>query len=71
MAILRWHPLGQSSWGQSVDRWEPFRELSDFQSEMNRLFDGMFARPMAMPGPSGSGRRRWQRAWLPQTGWRQ
>jgi HSP20 family protein len=57
MAILRWRPLGQSSWGQSVDRWEPFRELSDFQSEMNRLFDGMFARPMAMPGT--------ERVWAP------
>ena len=57
MAILRWRPLG-TSWGQSMDRWEPFRDLSDIQAEMNRLFDGVFARPMA--AMSGA-----ERLWAP------
>ena len=37
MAILRWRPMGQS-----VERWDPFREVGDFQSELNRVFDGFF-----------------------------
>ena len=42
MAILRWRPLSQST-----ERWEPFHDLSDLQSEMNRLFGGVFGRPAA------------------------
>ena len=38
-----------------MDRWQPFGELSDIQTEMNRLFDGVFARPMAAP----------ERVWAP------
>jgi HSP20 family protein len=45
MAILRWRPMGQS-----VERWDPFREVGDFQSEFNRVFDGVFGRAGNMPG---------------------
>ena len=45
MAILRWRPMGQS-----VERWDPFREVGDFQSELNRVFDGFFGRSGTMPG---------------------
>jgi HSP20 family protein len=37
-------------------RWEPVRELSSLQGEMNRLFNAFFDTPM--PGGSG-GSRRW------------
>ena len=33
MAMQRWRPFG------SRERWEPFRNLSDIQGEMNRLFE--------------------------------
>jgi HSP20 family protein len=33
MAMLRWRPVG------SVERWEPFRNLVDIQSEVNHLLD--------------------------------
>lgn len=33
---------------QSVDRWDPFREVGDLQSDMNRMFDGFFGR--SLPG---------------------
>jgi HSP20 family protein len=36
--------------GQSVERWDPFREVGDFQSELNRVFDGFFGRTGTMPG---------------------
>lgn len=45
MAILRWRPIGQR-----VERWDPFREVGDFQSELNRVFDGFFGRTGTMPG---------------------
>lgn len=45
MAILRWRPIGQS-----VERWDPFREVGDFQSELNRVFDGFFGRTGTVPG---------------------
>ena len=45
MAILRWRPMGQS-----VERWDPLREVGDFQSEFNRVFDGVFGRAGKMPG---------------------
>src|SRR4029453_9794822 len=37
MAILRWRPVDQSM--------DPFREVVEIQSEMNRLFSGLFGRP--------------------------
>jgi HSP20 family protein len=40
----------------SIVRWEPLRELSSVQSEMNRLFDGLFE-PGRSPVPSEM--RRW------------
>ena len=38
--IERWRPHGTA-----VERWEPFRNVNEIQSEMNRLFDGFFGRP--------------------------
>jgi HSP20 family protein len=38
-------------------RWEPARELSSLQSEMNRLFNTFFDTPTA--GGNGGGARRW------------
>jgi len=38
-----------------MDRWEPFRELSEIQTEMNRVFSGMFGRSM----PANGGERIW------------
>jgi HSP20 family protein len=38
-------------------RWEPQRELSSLQSEMNRLFNTFFDTPT--PGGNGGGVRRW------------
>jgi HSP20 family protein len=49
MTIARFHPFSSG-----VD---PFRDLSDTQSELNRLFDGFFGRPSAAPGV--------ERAWAP------
>jgi HSP20 family protein len=37
----------------TIVRWEPFRELSSLQTEMNRLFNAAFE------GPGNSGSRRW------------
>jgi HSP20 family protein len=39
----------------TIVRWEPMRELTSLQSEMNRLFNTVFD----TPGSSGSGLRRW------------
>jgi HSP20 family protein len=50
MAMERWRPFG------AADRWEPFRNVSDIQGEVNRLFDSLLGR-QAM-GPNA-------RAWLP------
>jgi HSP20 family protein len=41
----------------AIVRWEPFRELSTIQSEMNRLFNSAFDAPT--PGDGGSTLRRW------------
>ncbi len=49
MAIERWRPFSMTS------RWEPFRELSDIQHEMNRLFDSFFGRPATVQ----TGERLW------------
>lgn len=39
----------------AIVRWEPFRELSSLQTEMNRLFNGVFDAPSAGNGVA----RRW------------
>ena len=39
----------------TIVRWEPFRELSSLQSEMNRLFNTAFD----TSGPGNGGARRW------------
>ena len=52
MAMTRWTPFG------SLERWDPFRNLGDIQSEMNRLFDSFSGRPATM-GQAG------ERMWLP------
>jgi HSP20 family protein len=43
----------------AIVRWEPFRELSTLQSEMNRLFNSAFDTPTG-PGNGGAARR-----WMP------
>jgi HSP20 family protein len=40
----------------TIVRWEPFRELSSLQSEMNRLFNAAFG---DMPNGGTGGSRRW------------
>ena len=52
MALLSWRPVNRS-----MERWEPFRDLSDVQSEMGRLLEGVFGRHM--PGAS------LERVWAP------
>jgi HSP20 family protein len=52
MAMERWRPFGLT-----VDRWQPYRGLSDIQSEMNRMFDSVFGHP-ATPSTS-------ERIWAP------
>ena len=42
MTVVRWRPVNQS-----VVRWDPFREVGDLQSEMNRVFDGFFGGSVA------------------------
>jgi HSP20 family protein len=43
----------------TIVRWEPFRELSSLQNEMNRLFNSAFDSP---PGNGGNLARRWMPA---------
>jgi HSP20 family protein len=52
MAMERWRPFG------STERWEPFRNVSDIQGEVNRLFDTFLGRPAAGTMVNG-------RPWLP------
>jgi HSP20 family protein len=40
----------------AIVRWEPLRELSTLQNEMNRLFDNVFDAPQ---GSNGGAMRRW------------
>jgi HSP20 family protein len=40
----------------AIVRWEPLRELSTLQNEMNRLFDNVFDTPQA---GNATGMRRW------------
>src|SRR6266511_3094018 len=42
MAIVRFRPLGSAL--------DPFRDISDMQSEMNRVFDSFFGRPSQVGG---------------------
>lgn len=42
MAIVRFRPFGSAL--------DPFRDLSDMQSEMNRVFDSFFGRPSQVGG---------------------
>ncbi len=49
MTIERWRPFG------ATERWRPFRELSDIQTEMNRLFDSVFGYPASV----STGERIW------------
>ena len=44
----------------AVVRWEPFREMSTLQNEMNRLFNTVFETPT--PGNGGGTLRRWMPA---------
>jgi HSP20 family protein len=49
MALVRFRPFGQTV--------EPFRDLSEMQQEMNRLFDSFFGRPGQWPAA--------ERLWAP------
>ncbi len=40
-------------------RWEPVREISSIQSEMNRLFNSFFDTPTAASGNGAAPARRW------------
>src|SRR5262245_9416170 len=42
MAIDRWRPFG------TMERWDPFRDIGDVQTEMNRLFASPVGRPMTL-----------------------
>ena len=44
----------------AIVRWEPLREFSMLQNEMNRLFNTVFDTPT--PGGNGGGLRRWMPA---------
>ena len=52
MAILRWCPVDQT-----VERWDPFRDLTEIQSEMNRVFNGAVGQPSPTTG--------FDRGWAP------
>ena len=39
MAMVRWSPF------VAMERWEPFRNASDIQEEVNRLLDSFLGRP--------------------------
>lgn len=41
MALERWRPFARFG---TLERMDPFRDVLDFQSEMNRLFDSFFGR---------------------------
>ncbi|MDP9376118.1 MAG: Hsp20/alpha crystallin family protein [Actinomycetota bacterium] len=46
----------------SIIRWEPLRELSSLQSEVNRLFNSVSDLPAAASGTAGANLRRWMPA---------
>lgn len=56
MAAMRWRPLGQS-----LERWDPGRDMGDLQQELNRLFDSFFGRG-PQTGHQAAGP---ERAWAP------
>jgi HSP20 family protein len=58
MAIDRWR-----SFGSPLTRWEPFREMTDIQHEVNRLFDSFFGRPAMTPAA--------ERMWVPASDMRE
>ena len=43
----------------TIVRWEPLRELSTLQSDMNRVFNAMFDAPASGGGGQGGAMRRW------------
>ena len=51
MAIERWRPFA------SIETWDPFRNMSDVQGEVNRLFESLLGRPTA--STAGSTVRTW------------
>ncbi len=51
MAIERWRPF------VSVDRWDPFRNMTNMHGEVSRLFDSFLGRPTA--STTGSAVRTW------------
>lgn len=52
MAVERWRPFGST-----LTRWEPFRDPTDIQQEVNRLFDSFFGRPTTVSAA--------ERTWVP------
>jgi HSP20 family protein len=46
----------------AIVRWEPLRELSTLQNEMNRLFSTVFDAPASSGGGNGQSMRRWMPA---------
>src|SRR4051794_25746243 len=63
MRVTTGHPSQPTDQGGGVVtivRWEPLRELSSLQTEMNRLFNTVFDAPSAAAGNGGQTRR-----WVP------
>src|SRR5262245_28765985 len=54
MAIDRWRSSGVLG-----TRWDPFRDVTDIQHEVNQLFDSFFGRPATVA--------RGERMWMPVT----
>jgi HSP20 family protein len=52
MGVERWRPFGVA------ERWEPFRNVTDIQGEVNRLFDSFLGRPASASAAM-------ERAWAP------
>jgi HSP20 family protein len=46
----------------TIVRWEPLREFSTLQNEMNRLFNTVFDTPAPSSGANGGAMRRWMPA---------
>ena len=46
----------------TIVRWEPLREFSTLQNEMNRLFNTVFDTPAPSSGGNGGAMRRWMPA---------
>ena len=46
----------------TIVRWEPLREFSTLQNEMNRLFNSVFDTPAGGGGNGGTAMRRWMPA---------